>query len=64
MLQPKPDTPGQSRKTTGQETLKTAYISAIFRQGGTCPESPDLTYKEASLVRIQYRPLINYLDNH
>src|SRR5215210_4676780 len=46
MLQPDPDTPGQSRKTTAQETLKTAYISEISRQGSTYPESLDLPYKE------------------
>jgi hypothetical protein len=41
-----PDTLGQRRKTTAYETAKTAYIIEIPRQGTTCPENPDLTYKE------------------
>jgi hypothetical protein len=46
MLQPEQDTPGQSRKTTAQETAKTGYLCAISRQGRTYPESFDITYKE------------------
>jgi hypothetical protein len=46
VLQPKSDTPGQSRKTTAQETPKTAYISGIFRQNRTYLKSFDRTYKE------------------
>ena len=46
VLQPEPDTPGQCRKTTAQETAKTAYICQISRQDSTHPESFDLTYKE------------------
>ena len=46
VLQPEPDASGQSRKTTAQETAKTARICGICRQGSTYPESFDLTYKE------------------
>jgi len=46
MLQPEPDASGQSRKTTVQETAKTACICDFFRQGRTHPDRFDLTYKE------------------
>src|SRR5215207_325514 len=46
MLQPEPDASGQSRKTTVQETAKTACICDFFRQGRTHLERFDLTYKE------------------
>jgi hypothetical protein len=46
VLQPEQDTLGQSRKTTAQEMLKTAYMSEISRQDSTYRESFDLTYKE------------------
>ena len=46
VLQPESDAPGQSRKTTAQETAKTAHLCGIFRQGSTYPERFDLTYKE------------------
>ena len=39
VLQPEQDACGQSRKTTAQETLKTAYISGVSREGSTQPES-------------------------
>src|SRR5215208_5566955 len=62
MLQPELDASGQSRKATVQESAKTAYICRISRQGSTHLESFDITYKEGSLVQIQHRPLINYLQ--
>jgi hypothetical protein len=43
VLQPELDASGQGRKTTAQETPKTAYISGIPRQGSTYPESSKLT---------------------
>ncbi len=46
VLQPESDVPGQSRKTTAQETATTAHLGGVFRQGSTYPESFDLTYKE------------------
>jgi hypothetical protein len=67
MLQPEPDASGQSRKTTAQETAKTAHLCGIFRQGSTYPERFDLTYKEevagsnpaspTTMVEPEYLPL-------
>ena len=56
MLQPEPDASGQSRKTTVQETAKTACICDFFREGRTHPERFDLTRRK-SLVQIQHHPL-------
>ena len=46
VLQPEPDVSGQSRKTVGQETPRTAYTCGKSRQSSTYPESFDRTYKE------------------